>query len=221
MLPSAANSAIDRFMADGGKQIRDNSPGDAKLVRTIIVKLVAFESEMTFCLDAPLERVRSASELAFMHLQRLIVADSEYRQKWQAAFADHETHCERLGAVHLLWHGIWAFKADAKGGKTDLVYQEPLQTGSAPVALGMVLTEWKRAENNPEAAYAEAKHQAALYSGGVLSGVELASHRYLVVVTKKQIAYPADLTEGGVIYRHVNIAVDPEAPSVAAKRLAK
>jgi hypothetical protein len=220
-LPSAANSAIERFMADGGRQICENSLGDAKLLQTIIVKLVAFESEMTFCLDSPLERVRSASELAFMHLQRLIVADSEYRRRWQAAFADHETHCEMLGAVHLLWHGIWAFKADAKGGKTDLVYQEPLQTAAAPVALGMVLTEWKRAGEKPESAYAEAKHQAMLYSGGVLAGVELTSHRYLVVVTKKQIPHPADVTEGGVIYRHINIAVDSEAPSVAAKRLSK
>ena len=67
LLPSAANSAVDRFMADGGTQILGNSAGDAKLVRTIPVKLVAFKSEMTFCLDSPFERLRSASELAFMH----------------------------------------------------------------------------------------------------------------------------------------------------------
>lgn len=221
VLPVAANSAINRFLADAGKQIAGNSAGDAKLVRTIIVKLVAFESEMTHCLDNPMERVRSASELAFMHLQRLIVADEEYGRKWQAAFADHETHCEKLGGVHLLWHGIWAFKADAAGGKTDLVYQETLRTGATPVALGMVATEWKRSNGNPAAAYKAAKEQAALYSGGVLAGVELASHRYLVVVTKKQIVPPADAIEGEVTYRHINIPVEPESPSIAAKRLAK
>lgn len=220
-LPVAANSAIDRFMADGGKQIRDNTAGDAKLVRTIIVKLVAFESEVSYCLDSQAERVRSASELAFMHLQRLIVADEDYRTKWQAAFAQHETHCERLGGLHLLWHGVWAFKADAAGGKTDLVYQEPMQLDAAPVALGMVLTEWKRADRNPERAYAEAKRQAELYSGGVLAGLELASHRYLVVVTAKQIVPPPDAVEGTVTYRHINIAVDPDDPSKASKRLAK
>jgi hypothetical protein len=196
LLPAAAHSAIDRFVGDGGKQIRGNSDGDGLLVRTIIVKLIAFEAEMTFCLDSQMERVRSASELAFMHLQRLIVADEEYRKKWQDAFAAGETHCERLGGVHLLWHGIWAFKVDASGGKTDLVYQEPLRTGEATVALGMVLTEWKRADGNPDAAFEAAKQQAALYSGGVLAGVELASHRYLVVVTRSQITpRPTPLTE--------------------------
>ncbi|WP_157016640.1 hypothetical protein [Mesorhizobium xinjiangense] len=220
-LPAAANAAIERFMEDGGKQIRENNAGDAKLVRTIIVKLVAFEAELSFCLDSQTERVRSAAELAFMHLQRLIVVDQDYRAKWRKAFEKHETHCERLGALHLLWHGIWAFKVDANGGKTDLVYQEPPQIGSAPVALGMVLTEWKRGIGNPDTEYVAAKEQAALYSGGVLAGVELESQRYLVVVTKKQIVPPGDLIEGTVTYRHINIAVEPEAPSTAARRLAK
>ena len=137
-----------------------------------------------------MERVRSASELAFVHLQRVIVADEDFRKKWQAAFAKHETHCERLGGVHLLWHGIWAFKADAAGGKTDLVYQEPANTGGIQVSLGMVLTEWKRDKGDATAAYKQAKEQAAIYSGGILAGVELASHRNLVVVSKKQINRP-------------------------------
>ena len=83
-------------MQDGGKQIRDNTYGDAGLLRTIIVKLVAFEAEVTFCLDDQFESIRSAAELAFMHLKRLIVADEDYRKKWQGAFAKHETHCEKL-----------------------------------------------------------------------------------------------------------------------------
>ncbi|WP_027516115.1 hypothetical protein [Bradyrhizobium sp. WSM1417] len=221
LLPDAAHIAIESFVADAGSQIRGNTAGDAMLVRTVIVKLVAFEAEMTFCLNSPTESVRSASELAFMHLQRLIVVDEEYRNKWQTAFATHETHCERLGGVHLLWHGIWAFKVDASGGKTDLVYQEPLRTGTIPVALGMVLTEWKRAASKAEEAFADAKQQAAIYSGGVLGGVELATHRYLVIVTKNQIVPPADIIDGGVVYRHINIAVDPQSPSVTARKLAK
>jgi hypothetical protein len=220
-MPAAALSAINRFMADGGKQIRDNIAGDTLLVRTIIVKLLAFESEMTYCLDSPTEGIRSASELAFMHLQRLIVADGEYREKWQKAFAQHETRCEMLGALHLLWHGIWAFKVDATGGKTDLVYQEPPNVASAPAALGMILTEWKRSDGDVTAAYAAARRQAALYSGGILAGLELATHRYLVAVTEKQIQPPADAIADAVTYRHINIAVNPELPSVAAKRLAK
>ena len=219
-LPPAANSAIDRFKTDGGEQINANTNGDAKLVRTIIVKLVAFESEVSYCLDGQEERIRSASELAFVHLQRLIVADEDYRRKWQEAF-DHETRCETLGALQLLWHGVWAFKVDANGGRTDLVYQEPLQTSDTQVALGMVLTEWKKTDDKTDEAYAAAKKQAALYSGGVLAGFELASHRYLVVVTRKQIETPMDVVEGSVTYRHINIAVEPEAPSTAARRLAK
>lgn len=219
LLPDAALIAIESFMDDGGKQILGNGAGDALLVRTIIVKLVAFESELTFYLNNQLERVRSASELAFLHLQRLIVVDEDYRKKWQAAQAAHETHCEKLGAVHLMWHGVWAFKVDASGGKTDLVYQEPPQFDVAPVALGVVLTEWKRTDDNPEPVYKAAKLQADHYSSGVLAGLELTSHRYLVVVTKKQKTPPADILEGGVVYRHINIAVEPDSPSVAAKRL--
>lgn len=86
LLPKPCNDAIDRFLFDTGSQIVKNSAGDAKLVRSIVVKLVAFESEMTYCLDSPRERIRSASEMAFMHLQRLIVADEEYQNKWQKAF---------------------------------------------------------------------------------------------------------------------------------------
>jgi len=153
LLPAGADSAIDRFMADGGKQIQGNTAGGSLLGRTIVVKLVAFESEMTFCLDSPMERVRSAAELAFMHLQRLIVVDKDYRKKWQDAFATHETHCEQLGDLHLLWHGIWAFKVGASGGQTDLVFQEPLRTGVGPVALGMVLTEWKKTNGSSNRAY--------------------------------------------------------------------
>jgi hypothetical protein len=221
LLPATTLAAIDRFKADAGAQIKGNPAGDALLVRTIIVKLVAFESEMTYSLDSPMERVRSASELAFMHLQRLIVVDDDYRKKWQTAFDAGETHCEKLGGVHLLWHGIWAFKVDSVGGATDLVYPEPLATGSTPVALGMVLTEWKKTDNEPTAAYETARRQAELYSGGVLAGLELTSHRYLVVVTKKQFMPPQDVTKDAVTFRHINIAIEPELPSVAAKKRAR
>ena len=53
----------------------------------------------------------------------------------------------------------------------------------------------------------------------VLGGVELASHRYLVAVTRTQIAPAKDAVKGAVTYRCINIAVDPESPSVAVKRL--
>jgi hypothetical protein len=223
VLPVAANAAIDRFMEDTGKQIVDNRAGDDLLIRTIIVKIVAFEAEITYCLHSPTEALRSASELAFLHLQNLIVVDGECRDKWQNAFAAGETNCERLGAVHLLWHGIWAFKADGSGGRTDLVYREGLRTGSIPTTVGMVLTEWKvvAGSGNVDLQYEHARSQAASYASGALAGVELASHRYLIAVSQKQLAPPSDVVSGGVTYRHINIAVDPDTPSLAAKKLSK
>lgn len=219
-LPPSAKLAISDFLKDGGHQITGNTAGDDLLGRTIIVKLIAFEAEMTYCLESPTEQIRSASEIAFIHLQRLIVVDKEYRKKWQAAHNNHETDCEQLGAVHLLWHGILAFKVDAAGGKTDLVYPEPLGTGIGTAPLGIVLTEWKRTKSDPAKEYATAKTQADLYASGVLAGLELTSHRYLVVVTKDLIVPPTDIIEGPVTYRHINIAVDPQSPSKAAKKLA-
>jgi hypothetical protein len=218
VLPQAAKESIDRFMEDAGTQIAGNTKADVKLVRSNIVKLSAFESEFTYVLDSPMEKIRSASELAFLHLQRLIVADEDFRAKWRAAFDKGETACEQLGGVHLLWHGIWAFKVHAAGGRTDLVYQEPLSLPKLPVALGAVLTEWKKTTGDGASAYKEAKAQAEAYGSGVLAGVELADYRYLVVVTEKQINTPPDEVVRGVTYRHINIAVAPERPSDLSKR---
>jgi hypothetical protein len=62
----------------------------------------------------------------------------------------------------------------------------------------MVMTEWKKTGDDPTAAYATARKQAELYSGGVLGGLELASHRYLVVVTKQQFTPPQDISQEAV-----------------------
>jgi hypothetical protein len=65
----------------------------------------------------------------------LIVVDKNVRAKWQAAWkksGGHETRCEQLGAVHLLSHGIWAFKTSANGA-TDLVYSDPIDRYSTIV----------------------------------------------------------------------------------------
>jgi hypothetical protein len=121
--------------------------------------------------------------------------------------------------VHLLLHGIWAFKVDGvTGGRTDLVYQQPLSTAAISSAVGIIATEWKLCRTrNGDAKFAEARRQIDKYTSGLLAGVELASHRYLVVVTKKELEPTPDETSGGVTYRHINIAVDPDVPSIAAK----
>ena len=115
-------------------------------VRSCLVALRAFEAEMTFLLSDSQQSMRTRSERAFRHLNWQIAVDDEVRQKWRTAFKKPrgEEQCEKLGAVHLLWHGIFAFKIDAKKGRTDLVFGEPLGDQDT-YADALVLTEWKKA----------------------------------------------------------------------------
>jgi hypothetical protein len=155
-------------------------------------------------------------------LQRCIVADPEFREKWVVAYKEGETACERLGASHLLWHGLWAFKVGAEGERTDLVMGDRIDNPGAAVTTGsgLVLTEWKRARTRGEAdgMSSEGKGQASRYARGVLAGVELASPRYVVVVTEDLTELPQDVIEGDVAYRFVNIAVRPSPPAEAARK---
>jgi hypothetical protein len=103
--------------------------------------------------------------------------------------------CEALGAVHLLAHQFLAFKINAAGARSDLVYSEPpslelLERSSA----ALVLTEWKVAADAKVAQkrFTEARKQAELYRQGPLAAVELTSYRYAIVVTKKQVPIPHD-----------------------------
>jgi hypothetical protein len=182
-----------------------------------MVLLAAFEAEMSFLLSDVQEFIRTRSDRALSHLQRLIVVDSIFREKWQAAFDQGEVACEKLGAVHLLQHGIWAFKVNTAGVRTDLVYQEPNLDLMSPqrYADGIVLTEWKKASAAEDARlrFSDARMQARRYAQGALAGIELTGYRYAIVVSRQQVEVPADLREGEVVYRHVNIAVAPHVPS--------
>lgn len=219
LLSTKVTQALDRFEKDVGLQISQNSHGDALLLRTIIVKLAAFESEVTFLLADSEQRIIAATENALKHLQRLIVVDPDYRHKWVQAFADGEVACEKLGAVHLQWHDIWAFKAHGIGGRTDLVYQDDLSNNDAQEAPALILTEWKiGSAPDARAEFAEARKQAESYGDGVLGGTELASIRYLIVVTEKTVPKPSDINVGNITYRHINIAVNPDVPSIASKK---
>jgi hypothetical protein len=193
-------------------------------VGTALILLAAFETEMTFILSDTQAVIRARSERAFEHLRRLIVVDASTRSHWKAALKEGETSCEKLGAVHLLWHGIFAFKVDAAGGRTDLVFPErPVDgLGEQRYADGFVLTEWKvvrsRSDDEARRKFAEARDQARRYTHGVLAGVELTTVRYAVVVSLEQITEPDDEPDGAVIYRHINVAVDPETPSKGSRR---
>jgi hypothetical protein len=106
---------------------------------------------------------------------------------------------------------------NAEGERTDLVFQdiEASVADEQRYVDGFVLTEWKIARANSEAEkrFSEAKAQADRYAKGTLGGSELTGYRYLVVVSGPQVNVPADMTEGSVIYRRINIAVQPRTPS--------
>jgi len=188
-----------------------------ELVWAGLITLSAFEPEISFLLADVQQAIRSRSELALAHLQRSIVVDEEFRKKWQAAFSSGEVKCEALGAVHLLSHGIWAFKVSAEGERTDLVYQEAAARFASEQsnAEGLVLTEWKKAASKGEAEgkLKEARDQAHRYGRGVLAGNELTNYRFAIVVSEEQVPIPGDISHEGIVYRHINIAVKPKPPS--------
>jgi hypothetical protein len=177
-------AAINEFLTKGDPLVADeNGSPDAAQERVwaALVLLGAFETEMTYLLSDVRESIRARSERAFSHLQRLIVVDEDLRAKWQKAFEAGEVACERLGAVHLLLHGIWAFKVDAAGARTDLVFQEPIgdPTSAQRYSEGFVLTEWKKAgaAGEAERRFEEARNQARRYTQGPLASTELLSYR--------------------------------------------
>ena len=67
-------------------------------------------------------------------------------------------------------------------------------------------------------------HQTS-YSQGALAGLELRSHRYIILVTLKELPSdtlgPDERTADGVIYRHINIVIEPEDPSKVSRTLAR
>lgn len=190
-----------------------------------LVPFQAFRTEFEYLIKDTEMEVRNLTELAFEHLRRLIVVSQEVRHSWISAFDDRENACEKLGAVHLLSHGIWAFKASAPGGATDLVYNEPLQGHFENIrrtARGLVLTEWKKvtSANELEKKAEEARTQTSSYSSGVLGGMELKGTRYVVLVSKDDLCPPEDVVQHSVTYRHIVIPIEPKSPSAAARKKA-
>jgi hypothetical protein len=99
-----------------------------------------------------------------------------------SAFSDGEPKCEKLGSLHLLSHGVWAFKAHAAKGRTDLILNEPLSDISIieKTSTALVLTEWKviRKNNELDAKIREAYEQTKIYTAGVLSGYNSVNLRH-------------------------------------------
>lgn len=216
-LPAAAIKAFD------DQRLRDiASPTShgimtAPMVMEAALRLRTIVAEVEYHLADLDEALRHLTERALLHLQWQIYSDNAVRQAWKAAFAAGETACEKLGATHLLWHGIFAFKASQRA-ITDLVLGEPVSASDSDrIATGLVLTEWKKvtARTDLPSAVARAEAQSANYATGVLGGAELRSVRFVIVVTEQQMPMPPDTPGQGFAYRHVNIACDPLSPSKA------
>lgn len=130
-----------------------------------------------------------------------------------------------LGGCHLLSRGIWAFKTSAEGERTDLVLGGELDIESKEVqrsSIGLILTEWKvvRKDGELQEKIKQAYEQAKLYRSGILAGFEVASPRYLVMVSLDHLEIPPPREDNGVLYEHLNIAVAPSSPSRIARKLA-
>jgi len=219
--PSAIKS-LEKFIKDYSFFLKQTlaRKDDGYKLSSALSKFVSFCVEFDFQLSDTQAVAKRITERALIHLKRCIVADPDIKKKWIQAFENGEPACEKLGASHLLLHGIWAFKADSKGERTDLILGTPLtdlfQVES--VAEALVLTEWKRVtktnklENQAKKAY----RQASIYSQSSMAGFELSKYRYLILVSKDRIAkLPSDIVEveGQTTYRYINIAVDPKSPS--------
>ncbi len=218
-LSPPAHKAIQRYVSSDRKPFGGGNPGPINI--QLLAPLAAFRSEFEYLIrDAEVEQ-RALVELSFEHLRRQIVVDADVKKKWKNAFKGHETKCEKLGAVHLLGHAIWAFKFHAIGGATDLIFGDPIEqfsTIARRTARAMVLTEWKlvRDQKDLTKKATEARKQVEQYTAGVLGDIELKSTRYIVLVTEAQLKPVSDISEGGVMYRHISIPVRPKVPSKSA-----
>jgi hypothetical protein len=217
-IPSGAAESLDAVL----NKIENGFPNlvgtDAfHHVHVRVTLLVSFRAEFEYHLSDTAAVAMRLSERAFSHLQRSIVADKEFQRKWVEAFKKDEPACEKLAAVHLLLHGIWAFKVGVAGERTDLVINDPIRQSSfiEQTAEALVLTEWKRvlSPNKTAAMAGKARKQAARYAGGALGGIELARYRFIVLVSKEYLELPEDRSENGIVYRHINVAVHPKSPS--------
>src|SRR5215510_2124052 len=164
-LPDDAITLLDNFLASAPARAAREPSTAQRGARGALVVLAALEAEITFVLTGRQEQIRARSERAFMLLQRMLAVDADVQSKWAAALMQGEVACERLGAVHLLSQGIYAFKIDAIGARSDLVIPElPHETVLSRSVEGLVLTEWKVATAvNAAAKFAEARAQADLY----------------------------------------------------------
>jgi hypothetical protein len=131
ILPSYACECLSVFIRERATLFLKTDPmvagSEREDVQARLCILESIQAELTYHFSDFSAIAKRLSERAFRHLQRSIVADPSIKQRWLDAFKKGEVACERLGSVHLLLHGIWAFKVHTPEERTDLVLQEPIR----------------------------------------------------------------------------------------------
>jgi hypothetical protein len=220
VLPPSVCKVLDTY--DSNAEILNPAPGNPLFgLSPRLMRIQCLRSEVDYYLTDFTVLIKRLSERAFFHLQQCIIAASDISDRWLEAYNKDELSCEKLGAAHLLQHGIYAFKVNAEGGRTDLVFNEPIEARDvARVADAMVLTEWKLIRQPGEAKNKAkvARYQSTRYQSGVLGGIELTDYRYIVLVSEDWLDNMPDAIENGITNRHINIAVSPSMPSRAAAK---
>jgi hypothetical protein len=207
-IPMSATQRLHDFIERFNSHFESNPTSNAlfEVAQFRLTALRVLQSEVGYLLSDLEVVARSLVDRAFIHLQRAIIADPVIRETWQRAFAEGEPACEKLGAAHLLLHGIWAFKATAEGERTDLVLGHVFEMDASieRASEALVLTEWKLVDSPTDAASKsdQAFKQAKLYGSGSLAGFELATRRYLVLVSKPRLQnVPAERFDSNVTYQ--------------------
>ena len=224
-LSGPVNECITRFDTIAKSALGTNAPGGRHQIQCIVA-FVALRSELNYHLSDRESQMIKLVERAFLHLRRRIIADPDFAKQWKTSYQNGgEAACEKLGAVHLLQHGIWSFKAHSEHERTDLILGAPLDMQEADrSADALILTEWKKfddqkykpkeRESQMQKIAESAVKQAGIYTKSSLAGYEIRSTRYIPIVTEDRVAV-SDIDEDGIKYRVINIPVDPESPSKA------
>ena len=152
LICSASSIPLIAMVADSKLLSPDalsNQDSIVDIAKAASVSIIAFQAELDYLLSDQQEHLRTYSERAFVHLQRSIAADNESKRKWTEAFDIGETACERLGSLHLLSHGMFAFKVNGEGARTDLVFPDKsVGSEAARFAEGLVLScSWVRSSS--------------------------------------------------------------------------
>jgi hypothetical protein len=175
-----------------------------------MVHLGLFNSEVNFYLKDNETLIKDRVKLALLHLQRTLIVDPEIRKKWLNAYNEGDEAIEKLGATHLLSHGVWAFKPAADHEKRDLVLNTAIKADEVQaVGACLVLTEWKKVTSESLAEKSkQALTEARKYGDAYLAGSELKKEKYLILVSENHLQVPHNVQDDDIRYVYVNLSIN-------------